>query len=393
MEIYVTGLGLVTALGSGTELNHNKLKSGLSGIGISKTGDLVSKPLPLGAFEWTNKEISDHLSISYSPLISRTALLGLLAARQIKQGVGSGLRKGFINGSTVGGMDRSEIFYRQKLLNRDGSDFRHITMHDLGAVTNFISESIGPFHYTNTISTACSSSANSIMLGARMIQAGILDSVVAGGCDALSAFTIEGFNSLMIYDNEPLKPFDKNRKGLNLGEGAGYIQLESKKSMAVSGNKPIAVLSGWHNANDAYHQTAVSPEGTGPRLAIEGALKKAGLEPNQIDYINAHGTGTANNDQSELTAIESVFETVPPFSSTKSALGHTLGAAGGIEAVVSVLSILNNVIYPGINWKTPMDGFKSQPVTSCIAEKPVANVLSNSFGFGGNSSSLIFSEI
>jgi 3-oxoacyl-[acyl-carrier-protein] synthase-1 len=393
MEIYVTGLGLVTALGLGTDINHNKLKSGLSGIGISKIGALDSKALPVGEFEWTNKEISDHLSIAYSPLISRTALLGLLAARQIDQGISSNLRKGFINGSTVGGMDRSEIYYRQKLMDKDDSNFRHITMHDLGAVTNFISESIGPFHYTNTISTACSSSANSIMLGARMIQAGILDSVVAGGCDALSAFTIEGFNSLMIYDAEPLKPFDKNRKGLNLGEGAGYIQLESEKSIKVSGNTPLAKLSGWHNANDSYHQTAISPEGIGPQLAIKGALKKAGLNPNQIDYINAHGTGTANNDQSELTAIESVFETVPLFSSTKSALGHTLGAAGGIEAVLSVLSILNSVIYPGINWKTPMDGFKSRPVTSCITQNKIAHVLSNSFGFGGNSSSLIFSEI
>ena len=393
MDIYVTGLGLVTALGDGVDVNHEKLKAGQTGIGPSKNIEAITKDFLVGEFELSNKEIANKLAIPFSPQLSRTALLGLLAIDQIEKCNSSELRTGFINGTTVGGMDRSEIYYQERVLNADNSNYNLCSMHDLGTLSNFIAKNYGGFSYINTISTACSSSANSIMMAARMIRSGKLDMVIAGGTDALSSFTMNGFNSLMIYDKQALRPFDNERQGLNLGEGAGYVRLESKESIERSGNRAIAKLSGWCNANDAFHQTATSEEGIGPQLAINGALKKAKLSFEDIDYINAHGTGTNNNDQSELRAIESVFSPLPPFSSTKSFMGHTLGASGGIEAVISVMCLQNKACYPIINWKNQMEGFTSRPLTEYLVLDKLRNVLSNSFGFGGNASALIFSGL
>jgi 3-oxoacyl-[acyl-carrier-protein] synthase-1 len=222
----------------------------------------------------------------------------------------------------------------------------------------------------------------------------MLDVVVAGGTDALTKFTLNGFNTLMILDQKFCQPFDENRKGLNLGEGAGYLVLVSEKIAATLGINPFCRLSGYCNANDAYHQTASSPSGTGSYLAMKGALEKAGLKPAEISYINLHGTGTANNDIAEGTAISSLFEPrYPPMSSTKSFTGHTLGASGGVEAVFSVLSILHGLIYPNLRFETQMKELPFKPETVFRKGAPVDHVLSNSFGFGGNCSSLIFSKL
>jgi 3-oxoacyl-[acyl-carrier-protein] synthase-1 len=198
----------------------------------------------------------------------------------------------------------------------------------------------------------------------------------------------------MILDEQSCQPFDENRRGLNLGEGAGYIVLVSEKVAAGLKKIPTATLSGYCNANDAYHQTASSPDGTGSFLAMSGALKKAGLQPADIDYINLHGTGTQNNDIAEGTAIKRLFDPhYPKMSSTKSFTGHTLGASGGIEAVFSVLSLQHGIIYPNLRLKTPMKELPFVPVTGFIKNITVKHVLSNSFGFGGNCSSLIFSKV
>jgi 3-oxoacyl-(acyl-carrier-protein) synthase len=218
--------------------------------------------------------------------------------------------------------------------------------------------------------------------------------VIAGGADALSKFTLNGFNSLMILDQEFCKPFDENRKGLNLGEGAGYVVLVSEK-VAATLNKPVyCSLSGYCNANDAYHQTASSPDGTGSFLAMKGALEQSGLSAADISYINLHGTGTQNNDIAEGAAIKQLFAPhYPKMSSTKSFTGHTLGGCGGIEAVFSVLSIKHGIIYPNLRFHTQMKELPFAPETSFSKNVPVQHVLSNSFGFGGNCSSLIFSTL
>ena len=205
--------------------------------------------------------------------------------------------------------------------------------------------------------------------------------------------SLNGFNTLMILDRQLCQPFDNNRRGLNLGEGAGYILLMSKRAAEQCGVSPIATVSGYANANDAYHQTASSPDGIGNKLAMGNAMKKAGLQPADIKYINLHGTGTANNDSSEGKAVEVIFEgNVPMASSTKAYTGHTLGAAAGVEAVFSVLSIQHGLVYPNLRWVSQMEDVRFKPVTELKEGIDVQHVLSNSFGFGGNCSSLVFSK-
>jgi 3-oxoacyl-[acyl-carrier-protein] synthase-1 len=222
----------------------------------------------------------------------------------------------------------------------------------------------------------------------------MLDRIIVGGTDALTSFTILGFRSLMIFDEELCRPFDETRKGLNLGEGAGFLVLESERSLALSGKEPLAQLSGWGNASDAFHQTASSPDGHGAKISMIEALKVAGISPSDIDYINAHGTATPNNDLSESQAIKSIFkDTIPPFSSTKSYTGHTLAASGGIEAVFAILAIQNGVLYPNLNFGTAIKETGLVPQTKFEDAVKIKHVLSNSFGFGGNNSSIILSAI
>ena len=232
------------------------------------------------------------------------------------------------------------------------------------------------------------------MLGAELIKAGMLDRVIAGGTDAVTRFTLNGFNTLMILDKEGCRPFDENRAGLTIGEGAAFLVLEAEELAIKQNKKAYGIISGYANANDAYHQTASSPEGTGASMAMSGALEMSRLRPADISYINVHGTGTQNNDLSEGAAVQKIFgDLVPPFSSTKTYTGHTLGAAGAIEAVISLLSIQHHCIFPNLRWNTPMKELKIRPVAELIKDIDVRHVMSNSFGLGGNNSSLIFSDV
>jgi 3-oxoacyl-[acyl-carrier-protein] synthase-1 len=304
------------------------------------------------------------------------------------------VQTGLISATTVGGMDRSEDFYASFLENPGKGKLRDIIHHDCGDSTERIAEVLGILDYVTTISTACSSSANAIMLGSELIKAGKLERVIAGGTDAVTRFTLNGFNTLMILDKEGCRPFDDNRAGLTIGEGAAFLVLEPEENALKNKRKIYGVVSGYANANDAYHQTASSPEGTGASLAMQQAIEMSGLQPSDIGYINAHGTGTQNNDLSEGRAIRKIFgDMVPPFSSTKSFTGHTLGAAGAIEAVISLLSIRHHCIFPNLRWTAQMKELPIRPVTQLVKDIDLKHVLSNSFGFGGNNSSLIISGI
>ena len=303
------------------------------------------------------------------------------------------IRTGFISGTSVGGMDLSEQLYIP-FQNGDNSNNSLFGYHSSGTGSVEIAKYLGLNGYVNTISTACSSATNAILMGARMIRNGILDRVVVGGTDSISEFTVNGFSSLMIYDEELCKPFDDARKGINLGEGAAYLVLESEKSIAHSKSIPLVRLSGWGCASDAFHQTASSPEGKGAVLAMQEALDKSELAPSDINYINAHGTATPNNDLSESVAFKKVFgENIPAFSSTKGFTGHTLAASGAIEAVLAVLAIQKGYIYPNLNYSKPIQETQLIPVQTFSEGNDVQHVLSNSFGFGGNNSSLIFSVL
>lgn len=392
MKIYITGIGVVSSIGTNVEENYNSLAS--EKTGIAKTNYFYfAKDVFLGKVNLSNEAIIEKYNLKNGPY-SRTSLLGYVAASEAwKENSRHNVRSGIISATTVGGMDRTEQYYKEHLTNPN-TDPQLLITHDSGNTTEKIAKELGITGYVNTLSTACSSSANAIMLGARLMQQNKLDRVLVGGTDAMTLFTINGFDSLFIFDQEWCKPFDESRNGLNLGEGAAFLVLENEKSLSITGNKPYCLLSGWHNAADAYHQTASSPDGKGATLSMQNAIEKAGLNPKDISYINAHGTGTKNNDLSESVALKNVFgEDVPTFSSTKAFTGHTLAAAGAIEAVFSILAIKNNVVFPNLNFKQAVAETGLQPQTKFESNKIINNVLSNSFGFGGNNSTLVFSKI
>ncbi|RKR14498.1 3-oxoacyl-(acyl-carrier-protein) synthase [Maribacter vaceletii] len=394
--VAITGMGIISAIGNNVEENYSSLISGNKGISrISKINTIHKNAIMVGEIAFTNKELEEQLGISPDNNYSRTALIGLVAAKEAIKDANildiAAYKTGLISATSVGGMDMTEKYYYDYL--ESDAHRKYIEGHHAGDSTQKIAEELGVKEsLVTTISTACSSAANAIMYGARLIKSGKLDRVVVGGADCLSKFTINGFKTLMILSDTYNTPFDENRKGLNLGEAAAFLVLESDALVAKENKKVLAYVKGYGNANDAYHQTASSENGDGATLAMEKALKVANLRPEAIDYINAHGTATGNNDLSEGRAILRVFkDAVPDFSSTKPYTGHTLAAAGGIEAVYSILALQNNVVFPNLNFTTPMKEFAIRPQVE-IKEKELNTVLSNSLGFGGNCSTVIFSK-
>ncbi len=394
--VAITGMGIISSIGNSVEENYISLIE--NKIGISKIQNIPTvhaDVIKVGEIKKTNEELVAELQLSENNNFSRTAMIGTLAAKQAVANAGitsiNEFRTGLISATSVGGMDMTEKHYYDYFENPDL--VKYIACHDGGDVAEKIASELGLKGMVTTISTACSSAANSIMLGARLIKTGKLDRVIVGGTDALAKFTINGFKTLMILSDDYNKPFDNTRKGLNLGEAAAFLVLESDEMVEKFNKKVLARVSGYGNANDAFHQTASSENGDGAYLAMKKAFEVSGLQPSEIDYINVHGTATPNNDLSEGRALLRIYEDgkVPDFSSTKPFTGHTLAAAAAIEAVYSVLSIQNSVVYPNLNFEVPMEEFELQPQTS-LKMKNIEHVLSNSFGFGGNCSTLIFSK-
>ncbi|HKO77256.1 MAG TPA: beta-ketoacyl-[acyl-carrier-protein] synthase family protein [Flavobacterium sp.] len=394
--IAITGMGIISSIGNSVEENYNALLNSQAGIStIENITTVHVDVIKVGEIKKTNQELVEELQLGKGNNFSRTAMLGTIAAKQAVENAGitsiNEYRTGLISATSVGGMDMTERYYHEYFDNPEV--VKYISSHNAGDNTEKIASELGLKGIVTTISTACSSAANAIMLGARLIKSGKLDRVIVGGTDALSKFTINGFKTLMILSDGYNKPFDNERNGLNLGEAAAYLVLESEELVQKENKKVLARVSGYGNANDAFHQTASSENGDGAFLAMEKAFKIAQLQPEQIDYINVHGTATPNNDLSEGRAIARLFgeSKAPDFSSTKPFTGHTLAAAAAIEAVYSVLAIQNNVVFPNLNFKTPMEEFNLTPQTT-LKHKNIEHVLSNSFGFGGNCSTLIFSK-
>jgi 3-oxoacyl-(acyl-carrier-protein) synthase len=396
-RVFVTGVGIISSIGFNKEETASALKGSRSGIGrISMLETRLKDEIPIAEVKATDNDLKEIAEVVNRSAQSRTALLGIIAARQALSDAQinniNEFRTGLISATTVGGMDRSEKFYHEYIRNSSSGRLRDIITHDCADSTEQIAGSLGINDYISTISTACSSSANSVMFGSRLIENGILDRVLVGGVDSLTIFTLNGFNTLMILDRTGCKPFDDGRNGLTLGEGAGYLMLESESVVRKADKKPLGEIVGYGNACDAFHQTASSPDGDGALMSMQKAITKAKLTPRQIDYINAHGTGTKNNDLSEGRAIKRLFgDKVPPFSSTKSYTGHTLGAAGAIEAVFCVMALNNQWIYPNLNFRNEMTELGLSPISTFQSDVPLRNIMSNSFGFGGNNTSLIFS--
>jgi 3-oxoacyl-(acyl-carrier-protein) synthase len=392
-KIYIAAKGIITALGNNLSENKKAL------FESKDTIDVLSRlktnhQLPAAEIQFSNEELAQRVGLEAT--ITRTALLSMLAAKEAFDNFDlenkMSFKGGFISSNTVGGMDKSEDFIIDFLQDQSMGKLHQIIHHDSGASSEIVADKLGIKDVVSTISTACSSAANAIIYASRLIRHGQLDWCIAGGTDSLSRFTVNGFNSLMILDKNKCRPFDDTREGLNLGEGAGYVVLVSEAIADMMKSKPTIYLAGYCNANDAYHQTASSPEGIGNYMAMQGALKNAGLSPSDIDYINLHGTGTQNNDSSEAAAIERLFgENIPPYSSTKSMTGHTLAACGAIEAIFSAMTLEENLLPNSLRFSQQMAGTKTIPTTSSLSKK-VQHAMSNSFGFGGNCSTLIFSK-
>ncbi|MHA4842968.1 beta-ketoacyl-[acyl-carrier-protein] synthase family protein [Flavitalea antarctica] len=392
-DIVVTGLGIISAIGNSVNENRDALINGFCGIStLENFPSRFSGILPCGEIKISTTALKETLGAK-QPGVTRTDLLCLYAFRQAIEDAGltseeiQSPETAFINGNTVGGMCLTDELYHDANNQEQGSEY--LGSYDCSSVTLYIQSLYKMQGHADTINTACSSSANAIMFGARLIQNGYVKRAIVGGVDSLAKFTLNGFNALHILSPEICKPFDKNRQGLNLGEGAAFLILEKKEDTT---DKNIhARLSGFSNTNDAYHPSSLSPTGDGPYLAMKSALDIAGLLPQEIDYINTHGTGTENNDEVEGKAMLRIFESVPSFSSTKSNIGHTLGAAGAIEAVYSILNLKHQEIYPSLNFNEPAPETALAPVQE-YKQLHLKHVMSNSFGFGGNCSSLIFSN-
>ena len=393
-RIFVTGMGVISAIGNNLAENHIALSHGKCGIG--KATFLQSKytaNLPFGEVKLSTEELRTNLE-AFAPQMTRTTLLALHACQEAISNANlnetdlQSYDTALIGASTVGGMCLIDELYNDANKKSNGSPY--LSSYDASSIDIYLQKHFNVLGICNTFNTACSSSANAIMYGARLLKNGFAKRAIVGGVDSLSKFTVNGFNALHILSDEICTPFDQGRKGLNLGEGAAYLVLEKEDDL--KGKKVYAELTGYCNSNDAFHPSSLSSEGNGPFLAMQGALKIAKLNPQDISFVNVHGTGTENNDLSESKAMLRLFEKIPPFASTKSNIGHTLGASGAIEAVYSILNLIHQEVYPHLNFQTSVEGTDMIPIIS-TSKIRVENVLSNSFGFGGNCSSLLFSNI
>ena len=407
MDITISGYGIICAIGNNAEEVLSSLKAGKTGIGPMRYLQSSHRELPVGEVKLSDEEMKSLLEQDKNAVISRTVLMGAIAIRQALQQANldlRGKRVAVISGTTVGGMDITERVFLQ--MKEDDTLLPLLEKHDCGSSTRDMADLAGLKNAeVCTISTACSSALNAIILGSEMLRNHEADIVIAGGTEALSLFHLNGFNSLMILDKERCRPFDKTRAGLNLGEGAAFVVLQASPDPSKGGGndsdktpspleragvRPVYVC-GYGNRCDAFHQTASSKDGEGAYLAMSEALQMAGLQPRDIQYVNAHGTGTPNNDASESAAIRRVFGTdIPPVSSTKGFTGHTTSASGAIETVISILSLLNDFVPANYGWSTQD--------SECLAPSmfnvqcSMTNVLCNSFGFGGNDSALVISK-
>ena len=386
--ISITGMGIICAIGNDTPSVLDALLRKESGIGPMKYLPSVHRDIPVGEVKLSTEEMKQRLGIDSREPVSRTSVMGAIAVREALAQAGirdlAHKRVVLISGTTVGVKDVTEQYF-ERMKTEPGLQYLPHS-NECGRSTLEIAAFSGlKDARCCTICTACSSALNAIMLGSEMLKNDEADLVIAGGSEPLSRYHLNGFNTLMILDRQRCRPFDETRTGLNLGEGAAFVVLEKDAP------RPLAYVSGYANRCDAFHQTATSKDGDGAFLAMTAALQEAGIRPGDIKYINAHGTGTPDNDASESAAFLRVFgDSLPDMSSTKSYTGHTTSAAGSVETVICILAMLHDFVPASLGWSRPIPGgvIPSPGRTGVDLDY----VMCNSFGFGGNDSSLILSK-
>lgn len=395
--VLVAGMGMITSIGRNVPECWQSILLGKDGLSYAEILETIHKnDITVGEIKLSNRQLEKALKLQ-PDTHSRTTLLGIWAIQEALQSLEQRIghyNTAFINATSVGGMSDVENLYDEMISpDTNGKSQNYIDSLDCADCTMSIARHYGLKGFLATISTACSSSANAILMGARMLQAGECDIAICGGTDALTRFTLNGFNALKNVDKAHCRPFDQNRNGLNLGEAAGYIILANEGFILKENIQPLARFAGYGNTNEAHHPTAPSPDGSGALLTMQQALDNARIVPSQIDYINAHGTATLGNDLSEGNAMARLFEnSVPPFSSTKAYTGHTLAASGVVEAIISCMAIREQAIPPNLRFETPMEEIDLAPAKDIVRDMPVRYVLSNSFAFGGNNVSLVFEK-
>ena len=297
-------------------------------------------------------------------------------------------RVGVFIGTSTAGILQTELAHRRRdpVTGALPPDFNYRGTHSTFSVADFTSHYFDLTGPAVVVSSACSSSAKVFSSARRMLAAGFIDAAVVGGVDSLCLTTLYGFNSLGLLSGQACRPFDAKRNGISIGEAAAFGLLERQPDDL---DADAVLLLGVGESSDAYHISSPHPEGLGARRAMQDALKMAGLRPADIDYINLHGTATQSNDDAEGKAVLSLFGAQTPCSSTKGATGHTLGAAGGLEAIICALALQNDLLPAGLNTEQ-LDPKLNLNYLMTNREQPISHVLSNSFGFGGTNCSLIF---
>jgi 3-oxoacyl-[acyl-carrier-protein] synthase II len=407
-RVVITGIGAVTPLGNDAHTSWEQIKNGVSGIGPATLFDVDQVDIKIAA-EVKGFAPEEFIDKKEARRMGRYSQFAIAASKMAVKDAGINIgediqpeRVGVWIGSGIGGLAEFEEQHR-KFIEKGQRRVNPFTIPmfipDMAA--GQVSIFLGAKGINNCSVTACASGANSIGDAFRVIQKGDVDVMIAGGTEAtITAMTVAGFSNMTALSKNPdpataSRPFDKNRDGFVIGEGAGIVVLEELEHALARGAFIYGELAGYGATGDAHHITTPAPEGEGAGRAMKLALADAGITPEQVDYINAHGTSTYYNDLYETLAIKEVFKDHAyklSVSSTKSMTGHLLGATGAIEAIFSLLAIKDGIIPPTINYQTPDEQLDLDYVPNVAKMKDVQVVLSNSLGFGGHNATLIFKK-
>jgi 3-oxoacyl-[acyl-carrier-protein] synthase I len=387
MRLPISHYTVTSALGAGRQSHVDALRTGKSGLRKLAfdtnaldcwLGEVANfdRPLP---DEWSQWECRNNRLAEFA-LHQDDFLAAALHCRE-KYG---GDRVGVFIGTSTSGVQQTELAYRARdtIANRLPDWFHHRTTQNIFSIADFVSGRLQLTGFRHSISTACSSSAKVFAAARRAIATGQCDAAIVGGVDSLCLTTLYGFNSLQLLSSEICRPADRARNGISIGEAAGFAILDPEADTQT-------VLLGYGETSDAYHMSSPDPDGRGAALAMRAALDLGGIAPSDIDYVNLHGTGTVANDQAESRAICALFGATLPCSSTKGWTGHTLGAAGIVEAAISLLCIENGFLPRSLNTHDK-DPTIEAGILLDNRSGQVRRVLSNSFGFGGSNCSLLF---
>jgi len=392
-RVLVTGLGVISPLGPDTRANLRALLAGKDAVAAVEMFDVTKTRCK------TAGQIPDvWLEHAFPPgrvsaRLHRAARMAALALREARETASGAEPELMIVGTTAGGMSYGELFYRCLLASKSRKGFaRLVGNYTPQKPVQDALELNGLRIPTQIVTNACSSGANAIGHGFELVRHGLRSCLVCGGYEPLCELVFVGFDSLQAATAEKIRPFDFNRTGLVLGEGAAFLILESERSATNRGAVALAEIAGYGVSTDTYHLTQPNPSGIGPKLAMQRALESGAIPAEAIDYVNAHGTATIFNDATEGAAISELCGNVPT-SSTKSMMGHALGAAGALEAAFCVLALRDQFLPPNINFVKPDPAWKFEVVANQSRAGRVNYALSNSIGFGGTNATLILKQV